>query len=87
MTSPRTLRNFIGGTYVEAESGARSDVVDPSTGQVVAHAPVSGEQDVDAAYAAASTAFAEWGSTTPSERQHALLAIADAIEALSLIHI
>ena len=81
MTSPRTLRNFIGGTYVEAESGARSDVVDPSTGQVVAHAPVSGEQDVDAAYAAASTAFAEWGSTTPSERQHALLAIADAIEA------
>ena len=41
----------------------------------------SGQADVDAAYAAADTAFAEWGRTTPSERQQALLKFADAIEA------
>lgn len=81
MTTPRTLRNFIGGTYVDAEAGATSDVVNPATGQVVAHAPVSGAEEVDAAYAAADRAFGEWGRTTPSERQQALLKFADAIEA------
>ncbi len=81
MTSPRTLRNFIGGAYVDAEAGATSEVVNPATGEVVAHAPVSGGEEVDAAYAAADTAFAEWGRTTPSERQQALLKLADSIEA------
>lgn len=80
MSSPRTLRNFIGGSYVDGGAGATSDVVNPATGQVVAQAPVSGAEEVDAAYEAASAAFTEWGSTTPSERQQALLAIADAIE-------
>lgn len=80
MSSPRTLRNFIGGSYVDGTAGATSDVVNPATGQVVAQAPVSGAEEVDAAYEAASAAFTEWGSTTPSERQQALLAIADAIE-------
>ncbi|RYB91180.1 gamma-aminobutyraldehyde dehydrogenase [Nocardioides glacieisoli] len=81
MTSPRTLRNFIGGAYVDADGGATSEVVNPATGQVVAHAPVSGGEEVDAAYAAADTAFGEWGRTTPSERQQALLKLADSIEA------
>ena len=81
MTSPRTLRNFIGGTYVDGSAGATSDVVDPTTGQVVAQAPVSGAEEVDAAYDAAGRAFGEWGRTTPSERQQAMLRIADAIEA------
>jgi betaine-aldehyde dehydrogenase len=80
LTSPRTLRNFIGGTYVDGSAGATSDVVDPTTGQVVAQAPVSGAEEVDAAYGAADRAFGEWGRTTPSERQQALLKIADAIE-------
>ncbi len=80
MTSPRTLRNFIGGTSVDGSAGAMSDVVDPSTGQVVAQAPVSGAEEVDAAYEAAGKAFGEWGRTTPSERQQALLKLADSIE-------
>lgn len=80
MTSPRTLRNFIGGAHVDSTSGATSDVVSPSTGQVVARAPISGAEDVDAAYEAAATAFGEWGGATPSDRQQALLKIADAIE-------
>ena len=80
MTSPRTLRNFIAGAHVDGGSGATSDVVNPATGQVVARAPISGAEEVDAAYEAADRAFGEWGRTTPSERQQALLKIADAIE-------
>ncbi len=79
--STRSLRNFVGGEHVDARTDATTDVVNPSTGRVVATAPVSGAADVDAAYAAASTAFEEWGQTTPAQRQQALLKIADAIEA------
>jgi betaine-aldehyde dehydrogenase len=82
-TSPRRLRNFIGGEYVDATGDAITELVDPSTGSVVAHSPVSSAEDVDRALAAAATAFETWGQTTPSERQQALLKIADAIEARS----
>ncbi len=78
--APRTLRNFVNGQYVDAQTDATSDIVSPVTARVVATAPVSGPADVDAAYRAASEAFLEWGQTTPSERQHALLQFADAIE-------
>jgi betaine-aldehyde dehydrogenase len=80
VSTARQLKNFIDNAFVEARSDARSEVIDPSTGQVVASAPVSSAEDVDAAYAAAATAFTEWGQTTPSERQQALLKFADAIE-------
>ncbi len=81
MSDPRSLRNFIGGEYVDGRTDSTTDIVNPATGSVVATAPVSGQADVDAAYGAADAAFAEWGRTTPSERQQALLKIADAIEA------
>ncbi len=77
----RELRNFIDNAYVDARSDNRIDIIDPSTGQAVASAPVSGADDIDAAYTSAAKAFEEWGQTTPSERQQALLKFADAIEA------
>jgi betaine-aldehyde dehydrogenase len=81
VTSPRALRNFINGEYVDARSDATSDIVNPATGSVVATAPISSQADVDSAYAAAARAFeGEWGQTTPSERQKALLGFADAVE-------
>ena len=81
MSGQRHLRNFIAGEYVDGRTDSTTDIVNPATGAVVAQAPVSGQADVDAAYAAADTAFGEWGRTTPSERQLALLKLADAIEA------
>jgi betaine-aldehyde dehydrogenase len=77
---PRVLRNHIGGEFVDATTDARSDVVNPATGKVVATAAVSGQEDVDRAYAAASAAFQEWGRTTPRQRQEALLKFADAVQ-------
>jgi len=89
VSSPRTLQNFVGGAFVDADTDRRSEVVDPSTAQVVASAPVSTVADVDTAYRAAATAFDTWGRTTPSERQQALLKFADAIEAHAdeLVHL
>ncbi|MGL4242692.1 MAG: aldehyde dehydrogenase family protein [Beijerinckiaceae bacterium] len=76
----RTLQNFIGGEYVDARAEQGFDVVDPATEQSYASSPISGAEDVDAAYAAAATAFETWSQTTPSERQLALFRIADEME-------
>ena len=77
----QVLRNVVDGTSTDSRSGRTSDVVNPATGEVFAAAPVSGPEDVDAAFDAAARAFETWRDTTPSERQRALLRIADAIEA------
>ena len=74
------VANFINGKSVESKSGETTKIVDPSTGQVYAEAAKSNAADVDAAMKAAATAFEDWKDTTPSERQRALLKIADAIE-------
>jgi betaine-aldehyde dehydrogenase len=74
------IRNFINGEHVDAAEGRTTDVIDPSTGEAYATAALSGEADVDAAFKSAERAFESWRDTTPSERQRALLRIADAIE-------
>src|SRR4051812_35265711 len=74
------MQNFIAGASVDAVDGKTSDVIDPSTGEVYAQAPLSGATDVDNAVKAARAAFETWRDTTPSERQRALLKIADALE-------
>jgi betaine-aldehyde dehydrogenase len=75
------LRNFVNGEYVDSSDGRRSELVDPTTGEVFATAPVSSPEDVDRAYQAAEDAFPAWRDATPSERQKALLDFADAVEA------
>ena len=80
MPDKTQLRNFVNGEFVDPAEGGFTDVVDPATGEVYASAPRSTAPDVDAAFSAASTAFAQWKRTTPAERQAALLAMADAVE-------
>jgi betaine-aldehyde dehydrogenase len=80
LSDTRTLRNFVGGKPVDPVDGRTSELVDPSTGKVFAHAPVSSAEDVDAAMSAAAAAFEGWRDSTPSDRQKALIRIADAIE-------
>ena len=76
----KTLQNFINGKSQPAASGQTSEIINPATGVAYATAPVSSAADVDVAMAAASAAFVDWRDSTPSERQRALLKIADAIE-------
>ena len=75
----QTFKNVINGELVDSVSGETYDIVDPTTGEVYAQAPMSGAEDVDRAYAAA-TAFDEWSELTPKDRGNALLKIAQAIE-------
>ena len=74
------LHNVIGGKSAAAADGQTSEVIDPTTGEVYATAPVSGAADVDRAFDAAAKGFEVWRDATPSERQLALFRFADAIE-------
>src|SRR5215212_5726335 len=69
-TRKKRLQNFVGGKHIEAGDGRASDLVNPATG----------DADVDRAFETAVKAFETWRDSTPSERQLALLRLADAIE-------
>ncbi len=79
-TELRRLRNYIAGEFRDAADGRTTDVINPVTGEAYATAPLSAQEDVDAAMAAAAEAFPAWRDLTPADRQKALLKIADAFE-------
>jgi betaine-aldehyde dehydrogenase len=74
------LQNMIGGKFVAPAEGKTEDVVNPANGEVIAHAPVSTEKDVDQAVKAARKAFESWSVTTPAQRQELLLKLADGFQ-------
>src|SRR5579884_418279 len=78
-TAP-TVQNIIAGEAAPAADGETEAILNPSTGETIAHAPVSTSEDVDRAVEAAKRAFPEYSTTTPGERATALLELADAIE-------
>jgi betaine-aldehyde dehydrogenase len=75
------LRNYIGGQWTDTAFDHRAELINPSTGEVFATAPISREAEVNAAFGSAADAFDGWRDATPGERSLALLRIADAIEA------
>jgi malonate-semialdehyde dehydrogenase (acetylating)/methylmalonate-semialdehyde dehydrogenase len=69
------LRNFVGGKWVAARAGGGNGatpgtlpVPNPATEELLAHVPLSGADDVDAAVTAARDAFPEWAETPVPER-------------------
>jgi betaine-aldehyde dehydrogenase len=74
------LQNMIGGKFIPPAEGKMEDVVNPANGEVIAHAPLSTEEDVDRAVKAARKAFESWSVTTPAQRQELLLKLADGFQ-------
>jgi len=73
---------FVGGEWVEASrSGERFDIVNPSTGAVVASVPDLGLSEVERAIDAAHAAQPEWAARTGKERAAVLRAFYDLIVA------
>ncbi|MDA8359255.1 MAG: aldehyde dehydrogenase [Actinomycetota bacterium] len=74
-------RLFIGGEWVSPHSTRTIEVVSPSTEEVVARVPDADEADVDAAVAAARTAFegGPWREMTPADRGAILTRVAETI--------
>ena len=76
----KSLNNFIGGVSAPSQSGQSTEIINPATATAYAQAQLSNQADVDHAMNAAANAFEDWRDSTPSERQRALLKIADALE-------
>ena len=80
MSQKKEIKNFINGESVAGKSGQTADLINPTTGEVFASAPISNEADIDLAYKSAAKAFETWKETTPSERSLAMFRIADLFE-------
>ena len=74
------ISNFIGGEFVAPKSGAYFADINPATAQQIADVPDSDASDIDAAVAAAKSAFPSWSRTSAEERSRILLKLADVIE-------
>jgi betaine-aldehyde dehydrogenase len=74
------LQNFIDGQFVDPADGQTEEVLNPATGEAIAEAPLSTEEDVNRAVAAAKRAFEGYAKATPGDRSLMLLKLADAIE-------
>src|SRR5918996_2562965 len=74
------LQNFIDGEFVDPAEGKTEEVTNPANGEAIAEMPLSTEEDVNRAVAAAKRAFPGWAATPPGERATALLKLADLIE-------
>ncbi len=79
--SPHKL--FVNGKWSDASAGGHFTTHDPATGDEIGKIAQGGAADVDAAVAAARTAFesGEWPAMTPMGRSAILQRIADLIEA------
>ncbi|MEV6775639.1 CoA-acylating methylmalonate-semialdehyde dehydrogenase [Streptomyces syringium] len=64
----KTVNHWIGGTSVEGASGAFGQVTDPATGAVTTQVAFASAEEVDAAVAAAKTAFGTWGTSSLATR-------------------
>ncbi|HHH41785.1 MAG TPA: CoA-acylating methylmalonate-semialdehyde dehydrogenase [Chloroflexi bacterium] len=63
-----TLKNYVNGEWVPSQSGELLEVRNPATGELVARVPLSTEDEVNQAVAAAKAAFQEWRETPPMVR-------------------
>jgi acyl-CoA reductase-like NAD-dependent aldehyde dehydrogenase len=75
-----THRMLIGGEFLASSDGATIEAVAPATGEVIGHFPAGTRADVDAAVAAAETAFGSWRRTEATERAAMVNRLAAALE-------
>ena len=79
LSAPKKL--LIGGKWVAAASGKTFQVMNPATGEVIAHAAEGDKADMEAAVIAARRAFetGAWPALTPSDRAKIIWRIGDLI--------
>lgn len=68
MPEDRVVRNYINGQWCTVEATPSLEVLNPATQEVLAHTPLSGPPQVDAAVQAAAKAFPQWARTPAVER-------------------
>ena len=81
LRTPIRHQLFIGGQFVDAESGETLATLNPHDNSKIADVAMAGRADVDKAVAAAQRAFPAWSRMAAADRGRILLRLADLIEA------
>lgn len=80
MSDDGRLLNYIAGAWCASAAAEYLNVFNPATGAVIAAAPLSPAREVEAAAAAAATAYADWRRTPPTERVQYLFKLNNLLE-------
>jgi malonate-semialdehyde dehydrogenase (acetylating)/methylmalonate-semialdehyde dehydrogenase len=64
----QTLRNYVGGEWIQSAAAEARDVTNPATGELLGRVPIGTAADVDAAVKAAEAAFVDWRRVPAVER-------------------
>lgn len=76
---PLEIKNYIDGDWVESEGETRN-IVNPATGKVIGTVPISTEDEINEAVAAAKEAFPDWRRTPPLARVRCLFRLKELLE-------
>jgi succinate-semialdehyde dehydrogenase/glutarate-semialdehyde dehydrogenase len=71
---------YVGGSWVESESGRRMEATSPATGETIGSVPEATRDDAERAIAAANAAAREWAARSAFERAAAMERVAAIIE-------
>ena len=77
MRAQPNASHFVGGTYLESQSGTAFHSVYPATGEPIARIMPADDAVITAAIAAARTGQRIWSETPPAERGRVLRRAAD----------
>ena len=79
-TQTRDYPMYVGGAWVESESGARMEATSPATGEAIGSVPEGTREDARRAIAAANAAARDWASRSAFDRAAAMERVAELIE-------
>ncbi len=71
-TIVKTVKNYIGGEWVDSSTSLTEPVYNPATGEIIAEVPLSTKEDVNQAVQAANEAFKGWSKTAVPKRARIL---------------
>jgi len=71
---------FVGGTWVESESGKVFEATSPSTGEVIGAVPEGTRMDAQRAIAGANVAWPEWAALSAFDRARAMERVAEVLD-------
>lgn len=74
-----TVKNLIGGKFLESRSEASIDVINPATQEVVSRVPLTTGEEFKAAVEAAKSAFPKWRNTPITSRQRIMFKLQELI--------
>ncbi|XP_024031721.1 methylmalonate-semialdehyde dehydrogenase [acylating], mitochondrial isoform X1 [Morus notabilis] len=77
--NPLRVPNLIGGSFVDSQSSAFIDVINPATQEVVSQVPLTTNEEFIAAVSAAKQAFPSWRNTPVTTRQRIMFKLQELI--------